>query len=141
VSLIGPTDGVIASDTFRDQGFLIGADPGSVAVPGCADARSAAVVSQSYLTSSTADDPAKCNTLPLLIDFLADTPAGAVQVTPLTPGTATMEVVYRDLSRSTEPTLAVAANKAKARGGVDSVLIRATAGPVQVTTIAFSPVG
>ena len=139
VSLITATDGVIASDTFRDQGFLIGADPGSVAVPGCADARSAAVVSQSYLTSSSADDPAKCNTLPLLIDFLSDTPAGSVKVTPLTPGTASMEVVYRDLSRSTEATLTVAADKARTHGGIDSILIRPATGPVQLTAIAFSP--
>jgi hypothetical protein len=145
VDLTTPKDGVVASDVFRDQGFLVGADPGSVAVPGCADARSAAVVTGPagrFLTSAAADDPAKCNTVPLLLDFLADTPAGAVTVTPATPGTVTMEVVYRDLSRSTEPTLTVAADQAKAKGGIDSVLIRPTAtGPAAVTAIKFSPLG
>ena len=146
VDLTTGKDGVVASDAFRDQGFLVSADPGAIAVPGCEAARSAAVVtsatSQRFLTSSAADDPAKCNTVPLLIDFLADQPAGAVQVKPLTAGTLTMEVVYRDLSRSTEPTLTVPADKAKARGGVDSVLlIPKAADPVAVTAITISGLG
>ncbi|HEV7965795.1 MAG TPA: hypothetical protein VGP57_24860 [Actinoplanes sp.] len=146
VDLTTPKDGVVASDVFGDQGFLVGGDPGSVAVAGCADARSAAVVTaptgKRFLTSSSADDPAKCNTVPLLIDFKADHPAGAVEVTPVTADVQEMEVVYRDLSRTTEPTLTVPADKAKARGGVDSVLIRPkTADPVAVTAIKFGPVG
>jgi hypothetical protein len=51
-----------------------------------------------------------------------------------------MEVIYGNLSRTTEPTLTVSADKAKARGGVDSVLIRPkTADPVAVTAITFGP--
>jgi hypothetical protein len=146
VDLTTPKDGVVASDVFRDQGFLVGGDPGTLAVPGCEDARSAAVVTgpagDRFLTSSTAADPAACNTVPLLIDFLPDTPAGAVEITPVTADSLELEVVYRNLSRSTEPTLKVPADKAKARGGIDSVLIRPkTLDPVAVTAIKISPVG
>jgi hypothetical protein len=151
VDLTTPPDGVVASDFFRNQGFLVSADPGTVAVPGCENARSAAVVTDPatngrFMTSSTPDDPAKCHGVPLLIDFLPDTPAGAVQVTAFTPNTLDMEVVFRDLSRGTSATLTVAADEAAKHGGVDFVLIRpavaagATA-PVAVTKLRFAPIG
>jgi hypothetical protein len=144
VDLTSPPDGVVASDVFRDQGFLVGGDPGTAAVAGCEEARSAAVVTgptgQRFLTSSAADNPARCNTVPLEIDFLPDAPAGSVEVTPLTAGALAMEVTYVDLSRSTEPTLAVPADKAKVRGGIKAALLRPTAAdPVAVTAIKFSP--
>jgi hypothetical protein len=146
VDLTSPPDGVVASDVFRNQGFLVGADPGAASVTGCEDARSAAVVtgptSKRFLTSSAADNPAKCNTVPLLIDFLADAPAGSVAVTPATPDTLVMEVLYRDLSRSTEPDLAVPADKAKVRGGIDAIELRPKgADPVALTAIKFSALG
>jgi len=143
VDLTSPPPGVVASDVFRDQGFLVGADPGAVAVEGCADARSAAVVTattgQRFMTSSTADNPTKCNTVPLLIDFLANAPAGSIEVTPTLKDTLTMEVLYSDLTRSTEVTLAVSAEKAKVRGGIDAILLRPKdANLVAVNSIKFS---
>jgi hypothetical protein len=151
VDLTTPPAGVVASDFFRPQGFLVGADPGTIAVSGCADARSAAVVADpaggKFLTSSTADDPAKCHQVPLMIDFLPETPAGAVTLTALRPGTLVLDVAYRDLNRATLPTLAVPADQAKAHGGVDFVLVRpspangATPTPVAVTKLAVAPIG
>jgi len=147
VDLTAPKDGVLASDVFRDQGFLIGADPGAVIVAGCEQARSAAVVTDAtgkrFLTSSTADDPTKCNNVPLLIDFLADAPAGSIEVIPVQEDTLVMEVLYRDLSRSTEPDLAVGADKAKVRGGIDAILLRpkVAANPIAITAIKFAPLG
>ena len=52
-----------------------------------------------FLTSSLPDDPTKCHNVPLLIAFLADKPAGAVQITPLSPNTLDMEVTFKDLKR------------------------------------------
>jgi hypothetical protein len=149
VDLTKPVDGVVASDFFRDQGFLVSADPGTTAVAGCTEARTAAVVTgadgKRFMTSSTPDDPTKCHEVPLMIDFLPDTPAGAVQLSPVTPDTLGLEVVYRDLSRATLPGLSVSADLAKAHGGVDFLLVRpgsadgAATPPVAVTAISFAP--
>ncbi|MGX6606308.1 COG1470 family protein [Micromonosporaceae bacterium Da 78-11] len=149
VDLTTPPDGVIASDAFRDQGFLVSGDPGTVAVPGCEAARSAAVVTdldgKRFLTSSAPDDPTKCHEVPLMIDFLPETPAGAVTLTPLTPGTLGLEVVYRDLSRQTLPEPTVLAALAKAHGGIDFLLVRpasadgAATPPVALTAISVAP--
>jgi hypothetical protein len=145
VDLTAPQDGVAPSDAFRNQGFLVSADPGTVAVAGCENARSAAVVTannQRFLTSSLPDDPTRCNNVPLLIDFLADTPAGATQVTPLQPNTLTMEIVYRNLTRlPANAALTVPADQAQANGGVDFLLIRPVQpdSPVAVTSIRFAP--
>lgn len=146
VDLTKPPDGVVASDAFRNDGFLVSSDPGSVSVAGCQDARSAAVVTDPttnlrFLTSSSAGDPTKCHEVPLLIDFLQDKPAGAVQVTPVSPNTLTMEAVYRDLNRATFATLTVPADQAAAHGGVDFVLLKPVAAgtPVAVTKIRFAP--
>ncbi|MFD0524766.1 hypothetical protein [Paractinoplanes durhamensis] len=133
----------MASDVFRNDGFLVSADPKALAVPGCDTAQSAAVVedaSGKFLTSSTADDATKCHEVPLLIDFLQDTPAGAVQVTPLVPNSLTMEVTFRDLSRGTSATLTVPPDISAAHGGVDQLLIRALGGgPVAVTKLKVAP--
>jgi hypothetical protein len=144
VDLTSPDDGVQPSDVFRNQGFLVSADPGAVAVPGCENARSAAVVAannQRFMTSSSPDDPVRCNNVPLLIDFLPDTPAGATQVVPLQPGTMTMEIVYRNLRRAPSATLTVPADQAQANGGVDFLLIRPLQAdsPVAVTALRFAP--
>jgi hypothetical protein len=147
VDLTAPQDGVLASDVFRNQGFLVSADPGTTAVAGCDNARSAAVVTgadtRRFLTSSLPDDPTKCHDVPLMIDFLPDKPAGAAQVTPLAAGTLSMEVVFRDLTRATTDSLTVTADQAQPHGGIDFVLIRpavATA-PVAVTKISFAALG
>ncbi|GAB1641038.1 hypothetical protein [Krasilnikovia sp. MM14-A1259] len=142
--------GVLASDAFRNQGFLASADPGTVVVAGCEDARSVAIVAgpdgRKFLTSSSADDPAKCHTVPLMIDFAADAPAGSVKVTPLNPDTLEMEVVYRDLTREVRPDLTVA--NAAGHGGIDFVLVRPRAGAggatpadVAITGIRIGPLG
>jgi hypothetical protein len=146
VDLTKAKDGVIPSDEFRDQGFLVGADPGSVAVPGCEDARSAAVVTSTdgrrFLTSSTADDPAKCNTVPLLIDFLAGHPAGSIEVTPVLPDALTLHVFYVDLHQQDLASLTVTADQAKADGGIDAVeLIPKTADPIAITAVTFTANG
>jgi hypothetical protein len=148
VDLTAPGDGVLASDAFRDQGFLAGADPGTVAVPGCEDARSAAVVTDAagkrFLTSSSADDPARCNTVPLMLDFLPDAPAGSVELTPVTQNALEMEVGYRDLTREVHQDLKEP--DGAARGGIDFVLVRprssdgAATEPVALTAITFAPV-
>ncbi|MEU7904675.1 hypothetical protein [Actinoplanes sp. NPDC049118] len=147
VDLTAPGDGVLASDAFRSQGFLAGADPGTLAVPGCEDARSAAVVTdpdgKRFLTSSSADDPAKCHTVPLMIDFLPDAPAGSVVLTPATRNALEMEVVYRDLTREVKRDLK-APDGAK-HGGIDLLLVRprssdgAATEPVALTAITFAP--
>ncbi|WP_433292358.1 hypothetical protein ACQP2F_27790 [Actinoplanes sp. CA-030573] len=150
VDLTKPPDGVVASDFFRNDGFLVSADPGTISVPGCASARSAAVVTdatsgQRFLTSSTPDDPTKCHEVPLMLDFLPNGAAGAVQVVPLTPNTMTMEVHFADLSNAPAPTLTVPPELAAQHGGVDYVLISpAVAGggvatPVAVTALKFAP--
>jgi hypothetical protein len=151
VDLTTPKDGVVPSDAFRNQGFLVSADPGSIAVPGCENARSTAVVTDPatglrFLTSSSPDDPAKCHNVPMLIAFLPDKPAGAVQITPLSPNTLELEVVFRDLQRLPSPTLTVPADVAAKHGGVDQILIKpAVAGganaPVALTKIRFAPLG
>jgi hypothetical protein len=151
IDLTAPGDGVLASDTFRDQGFLTSADPGTIAVPGCEDATAVAVFTdpdgKKFLTSSTPDDPAKCHTVPVMIDFLRETPAGAVQLTPLAKDTLEMEVGYANLTRTTEPSLAVSAEKARARGGVDFLLVRpksadgAATAPVALTALRVTPLG
>ena len=83
--------------------------------------------------------------MPVFLDFLRESPAGAVALTPVTKDALVMEVGYADLSRTTEPTLAVAAAKARARGGIDFVLVRpkaqdgAATSPVALTSIAITP--
>jgi hypothetical protein len=149
VDLTAPGDGVLASDAFREQGFLASADPGTIAVPGCEAATAVAVVTdpdgKKFLTSSSPDDATKCHSVPVFLDFLRESPAGAVTVTPLTKDTLVMEVGYADLSRTTEPDLAVATAKARARGGIDFVLIRpkaqdgAATSPVALTSMAITP--
>jgi hypothetical protein len=117
-------------------------------VPGCSGATAVAVVTdpdgKKLLTSSTPDDSATCHTVPVLIKFLRESPAGAVQVTPLAQDTLEMEVGYTDLSRTIEPSMAVSAEKARARGGVDFLLVRARpAGdpstPVALTALRIAP--
>jgi hypothetical protein len=150
VDLTSPGDGVVASDAFRPQGFLVSADPGTTAVPGCENARSAAVVTgadgKRFLTSSLPDDPANCHNVPLMIDFLPNGPAGIVKITPVEAGSLDLQVAYRDLTRPpATPVLTVTAEDAKAHGGVDFVLISphatdpAATAQVAVTTISFAP--
>jgi len=150
VDLTTPNPGVVPSDAFRNSGFLVSADPGTIAVAGCAGATSAAEVADpatglKFLTSSPPDDPTKCHNVPLLIAFLPDKPAGAVQVTPLAPNTLDMEVTFKDLSRlPSAPTLTVPADVAAQHGGIDQILLKpAVAGapntPVAVTKIRFAP--
>jgi hypothetical protein len=84
--------------------------------------------------------------VPMLIAFLPDKPAGAVQITPLSPNTLELEVVFRDLQRLPSPTLTVPADVAAKHGGVDQILIKpAVAGganaPVALTKIRFAPLG
>ncbi|WP_433383189.1 hypothetical protein ACQPZX_20670 [Actinoplanes sp. CA-142083] len=148
VDLTSPQDGVVASDAFRNQGFLVSADPGTIAPPGCENARSAAVVTDQasnrrFLTSSSPDDPAKCHEVPLLLDFLPGGQAGAVQVIPAVPNSLEMEATFVDLTRQPAPGLVVTAELAKAHGGVDYVTIKpAQAGtPVAVTKMRFAPLG
>jgi hypothetical protein len=148
VDLTTPQDGVVPSDAFRNQGFLVSADPGTIAVPGCENARSAAVVTdqasnRKFLTSSSPDDPTKCHGVPLLLDFLPGGQAGAVQVIPVVPNSLDMEATFIDLTRQPAPGLVVTAELAKAHGGVDYVTIKpATAGsPVAVTKLRFAPLG
>ncbi|MEV6596444.1 hypothetical protein AB0M36_06190 [Actinoplanes sp. NPDC051346] len=151
VDLTAPKDGVIPDDAFRAQGFLVSADPGAVAVSGCEGASGAAVVTDPdgvrFLTSSTADDPTKCHTVPLMLDFFVDAPAGAIKVTPVDPDALEMDVVYLDMTRSTEPTLAVTAAKAKAHLGIDFILIRprsadgAATAPVALKAIRIAALG
>lgn len=149
VDLTKPKDGVLASDTFRDQGFLSSADPGSIAVPGCENATAVAVVTDAdqkrFLTSASPDDATKCHSVPVLLDFLQGAPAGGLTVVPLTKNTLEMEVGYADLSRTTEASLAVSENDAKARGGIDFVLIKprsadgAATPPVALTELVITP--
>ncbi|MFI5891613.1 hypothetical protein ACIA5D_16030 [Actinoplanes sp. NPDC051513] len=151
VDLTTPQDGVVASDAFRNQGFLVSADPGTISVPGCENARSAAVVTdqatnRKFLTSSSPDDPTRCHEVPLLLDFLPGGQAGAVQVIPVVPNSLEMEATFVDLSRQPAPGLVVPAELAAAHGGVDYVTIKpaAAAGagtPVAVTKLRFAPVG
>jgi hypothetical protein len=148
VDLTAPGDGVLPSDAFREQGFLASADPGTIAVPGCEAATAVAVVTdpdgKKFLTSASPDDATKCHTVPVFIDFLRESPAGAVALTPVTKDALVMEVGYADLSRSTEPTLTVPAEKARARGGVDFVLVRpkaqdgAATAPVALTSMGIT---
>jgi hypothetical protein len=136
---------VVSSDFFRDDGFLVSADPGTVAISGCENARSAAVVTANnrrFMTSSLRDDPTKCNNVPLLISFLPDTLAGAAQVTPVQPNTLTMEITYSDLSRDESTNLTVAAGRARAHGGVRTLVIHPAAtdgAPVAITKLRFAP--
>ncbi|MEV6634671.1 hypothetical protein AB0M54_28385 [Actinoplanes sp. NPDC051470] len=149
VDLTKPKDGVLASDTFRDQGFLSSADPGSIAVPGCENATAVAVVTDAdqkrFLTSANPDDATKCHSVPVLLDFLQGAPAGGLTVVPLTKNTLEMEVGFADLSRTTEASLAVSENDAKARGGIDFVLIKprsadgAATPPVALTELVITP--
>ncbi|GIF25911.1 hypothetical protein BJ973_003183 [Actinoplanes tereljensis] len=143
IDLTTPPPGVVASDVFRNQGFLVSGDPKAVAVAGCENARSAAVVEEptgKFLTSSSPDDPTKCHEVPLLIDFLSDgPPVGALKVTPLTPNTLLMEVTFRDFQRVDSTTLTVPADVAKSHGGVDQVLISSTVGPVSITKLQIAP--
>jgi len=140
---------VVASDAFRNQGFLVSADPGTIAVPGCDNARNTAVVTDPttglrFLTSSSPDDATKCHSVPMLIAFLPDKPAGGLQVTPVSPNTLDMEVTFKDLRRLPAPTLTVPADVAAQHGGIDQILLKpAVAGapnaPVAVTKIRFAP--
>ncbi|BFU44288.1 hypothetical protein [Krasilnikovia sp. MM14-A1004] len=142
VDLSGVGPGVLASDAFRNQGFLASADPGTVVVAGCEDARSVAIVTgpdgKKVLISSSADDPTKCNTVPMMIDFGADALAGSIKLTPLNPDTLEMEVAYRDLTREVRPDLTVA--NATPHGGIDYVLVRprATAGGAAPAQVALT---
>jgi hypothetical protein len=93
-----------------------------------------------FLTSSTADDPAQCHEVPLMLDFLPNGPAGALQVIPLTPNTLEMEIHFVDLSNATSPALTVPGDLATQHGGVDYVLIKPAAtggGPVPVALTAM----
>ncbi|GAA0568547.1 hypothetical protein GCM10010172_61010 [Paractinoplanes ferrugineus] len=142
VDLTTPPPGAVASDFFRNDGFLVSADPNAIVVAGCENARSAAVVDDptgKFMTSALPDDPTRCHEVPLLIDFLQDTPAGAIQVVPLTPNTLTMEVTFRDLSRQTVTNLTVPADQGAAKGGIDQVLLKSSIGPVAVTKLRLAP--
>jgi hypothetical protein len=148
VDLTSPPDGVVPSDAFRNQGFLVSADPGTIAVPGCENARSAAVLTDQasnrrFLTSSSPDDPTRCHEVPLLLDFLPGGQAGAVQVIPVVPNSLEMEATFVDLTRQPAPGLVVTAELAKAHGGVDYVTIKpaAAGAPVAVSKLRFAPVG
>jgi len=146
VDLTTPPPGVVPSDVFRNQGFLVGADPGAIQVAGCETARNAAVVEANgarFLTSSSPDDPARCNQVPLLISFLADTPAGAVTVTPAQPNTLVLDATFADLTRQRFTDLKVPAEVAAAKGGVRSVLLSATVAgaPVAATKLSLAPLG
>jgi hypothetical protein len=72
-------NGVLPSDAFRNDGFLVRADPGSGGSAGFADARSVSVVDDGAggraLTSAHPDDPTRCHDVPMMIDFLPDAPA------------------------------------------------------------------
>jgi hypothetical protein len=150
IDLTAPGDGVLGSDAFRNEGFLASSDPGTIAVPGCENARSVAVVAdpdsgKKFLTSSSPDDATLCHTVPMMIDFAADRPAGGIKLTPLAKDALELEVTYANLTRSIETSLTVPADKAKAGGGVDYVLIRpraqdgAATPPVAVTTLSVVP--
>jgi hypothetical protein len=148
VDLTAPGDGVLASDAFRDQGFLVSADPRAVAVAGCEGATAVAVVTEAdrkFLTSSAPDDATICHNVSVLLDFLQGTPAGAVTLTPVTKDALEMEVAYGNLSRSIEPSLKVDAEVAKSRGGVDWVSVRprsqdgAATPPVALTSLSIAP--
>jgi hypothetical protein len=150
VDLTAPGDGVLDSDAFRNQGFLVSGAPQNIAVPGCEGATVVAVVTgpqgEKFLTSSAPDDPAACNSVAVMIDFLPGSPAGAIEVTPVTEDTLTMEVAYTNLTRGDELDLTVSAAQAKERGGVDHVLVRprsqdgAATVPVALTKISIAPV-
>jgi hypothetical protein len=98
-----------------------------------------------FLTSSNPDDATKCHTVPVLLTFVPGAPAGGLTVVPLTKDTLEMEVGYADLSRTTEPSLAVAEDKAKARGGISFVSVRprsqdgAATSPVALTELVITP--
>jgi hypothetical protein len=153
VDLTKPKDGVLASDAFRDDGFLVSADPGAVAVTGCTEARSAAVVTDPgtglrFLTASLADDATKCHEVPVLIDFPTDGMPAGLKVTPVTPNTLQMEVVFGNLKRQTFTDLLVPADLGKANNGIDQVRILpvpVAAGtatpPVALTRLTIAPLG
>ena len=149
VDLTKDKNGVLASDAYRAQGFLASADPGSISVPGCENATSAAVVAgadqKKFLTSSNPDDATRCNNVPLMLDFVQGSPAGGLTLVPVTKNALEMEVTYADLSRTIEPSLAVPEDKAKARGGIEQVLVRprsqdgAATAPVALTEMVITP--
>jgi hypothetical protein len=152
VDLTKPGDGIVASDAFRNEGsFLVSADPGASAPPGCEAATATAVVTdpdgRKFLTSSSPDDPAACNSVPVLLDFLPGSAAGAVALTPVTENALEMEVVFANLTRATNTTLAVSAEEAKAGGGVEQLIVRprsqdgAATAPVALTKISIAPLG
>lgn len=152
VDLTTQNPGVVPSDAFRNSGFLVSADPGTIAVAGCTNATSAAEVADpttglKFLTSSLPDDATKCHNVPMLIAFLPDKPAGAVQITPLSPNTLDIEVTFKDLKRlPSAPTLTVPADVAAQHGGIDQILIKPAVAaapntPVAVTKIRFAPLG
>src|SRR3712207_8700037 len=53
-SLTTPPPGVVASDVFRNQGFLVSADPGAIAVPGCEKDRKSTRLNSSHANISYA---------------------------------------------------------------------------------------
>ena len=149
VDLTKDKNGVLASDAYRPEGFLASGDPGSISVPGCENATAAAVVTgadqKKFLTSANPDDATKCNNVPLLLDFVQGSPAGGLTLVPVTKNALEMEVIYADLTRTTEPSLAVPEDKAKARGGIESVLVKprtqdgAATAPVALTEMVITP--
>jgi hypothetical protein len=146
VDLTKLADGQVASDAFQPDGFLVSADPNSIAIPGCEAARATVVTeaNQRFLTSSLPTDATRCHEVPLLIAFLQGSPAGAVEVVPITSDVLEMEVVHRDLSRTVETDLKADADPA--RQGIVSVLVRPRTGaavpaPVELRAIRFTPAG
>ncbi|MEV6488905.1 hypothetical protein AB0M20_09770 [Actinoplanes sp. NPDC051633] len=149
IDLTKDKNGVLASDAYRNDGFLASGDPGGIAVPGCENATAVSVIpgadQKKFLTTANPDDATKCNNVPMLLDFVQGAPAGGLTLVPVTKNALEMEVTYADLSRTLEPTLSVPENKAKARGGIEQVTVRprsqdgAATAPVALTEMVLTP--
>ena len=111
------------SDTYRNDGLILGGSPDQGGDAACVDATDLAVIGADpntrYLASSLRSQPDKCNSAPIQVQFLPK--ASRVEFVFATPGDRTLEVNFKDLTRTTVTGSAVADDGS--HGGIDYVIV------------------
>jgi hypothetical protein len=135
----------VDSDAYSAEGLILGGSPDQGGDAACVDATDLAVVGTDpntrYLASSLRDQPGKCNAAPIQIRFVPL--ASRVEFVFATPGDRTLEVNFKDLSRTTVVGSAVTDDGS--HGGIDYVIVsgRATgpgaAPPPAIRSVTYAP--
>ena len=131
----------MTSDTYRNDGLILGGAPDHGGDAACVDATDLAVRGATPTLGSSprrcADKPDKCNSTPMMIQFLPK--AARVELTFATPGDRSIEVIYNDLTRTTITGSAVADDGS--HGGIAYVIVSGRRPARARPSAAGAPVG